>query len=445
MGKTRLALAVCQALAAQEETPFVDGIYFVSLAPLNQADDLLLKLAESFAIASSAIETETLVLNFLRRKRRLLVLDNFEHLLAGTAVVQQILTQAPQVTCLITSRERLRLSGERLFWLTGLSLVATDGGSSGAAQLFLSRVQNYRDAMTLSDADDQAVERICELVQGMPLALILAAGWADMLSLAEIADEIGSSLDILESELHDIPERQRSMQAIFDSSWERLTAVEQQAFALLSIFRGGFSREAAAAVAQVKLPVLRRLVNKSLIQPQPNQDRYEIHELLRQIGAEKLAERSQEIEMGYRHATYFLEAIAQLEDELKGGNQLAALQDINRDYTNIRTAWRWASRQQDVALLKTAEMSLFIFFDIYSRYVECLDLYRTTLTQIPTSPFAQRLLLRVVYLRSWLMTEPANTIDLSLIPAEAIEQSQDTYNQAFLPMAVGFVLMFKSQ
>lgn len=446
MGKTRLALAVSHALAEQgDATPFVDGIYFVPLAPLNQASDVLPKLAETFGLTSSAIEIETLVLNFLRQKQLLLVLDNFEHLLAGTAVVQRILSQAPHVTCLVTSRERLRLSGERLFSLTGLSLTADDVSDSGAAQLFLDRVQHYRPLATLTEADQQAVARICVLVQGMPLALILAAGWADMLSLAEIGDEIGRSLDILSGEMHDIPERQQSMRAIFDSSWERLTTVEQQAFALLSVFRGGFGREAAAEVAQISLPILRRLVNKSLIQPQPNQDRYEIHELLRQIGAEKLAEQGEELENGRRHATYFLKAIAKLEDGLKGGQQLAALKIINRDFANIRHAWRWAALQKDVELLRTAEMSLFIFFDIYSRYVECLDLYRTALSQIPTSPFAQRLLLRIVYLRSWLMTETVESIDLSLLPTEAIEEGDDLYNQAFLAMAVGFVHMFKKQ
>lgn len=447
IGKTRLALDIAHDLAAQEKgTPFADGIVFVSLAPLNSAEDLMAKLAETFAITSAALKIDTLVLNFLRTKHILLVLDNFEHIMAGTDKVLEVLQQAPHVSCLITSRERLRLSGEWVYRLDGLSLSPGYDGVSGATQLFLNRISPFLAPDELSAEDLQAVEEIGHRVQGMPLALILAAGWADMLSLPEIAAEIGRSLDILSSELRDIPQRQHSMRAVFDTSWERLPLDEKKTFATLSVFRGGFTREAAEKIIRLNLlPILRSLVNKSFIQPQLHSDRYQIHELLRQIGAEKLAETADAEAIGRRHATYYLRFAAGLESDLKGGRQLGALQDINIEFENIRTAWRWASANHAVDLLHAAEMSVFIFFDIYSRYSECLDLYHTALFENSSSTIAHRLQLRIAYLRSWISTELSQKIAWELPDEERVRRSGDKHNLAFLPMAVGFFTMFKKQ
>ncbi|MDJ0754116.1 MAG: BTAD domain-containing putative transcriptional regulator [Ardenticatenaceae bacterium] len=447
IGKTRLALDIAHDLAAQKEgAPFADGIIFVSLAPLNSAEDLMAKLAETFAITSTALKIDTLVLNFLRTKQMLLILDNFEHIMAGTDKVLEILQQAPSVSCLITSRERLRLNGEWVYRLDGLSVSPGYDGVSGATQLFLNRISPFLQPDQLSDKDCLAIEAIGHQVQGMPLALILAAGWADMLSLPEIAAEIGRGLDILSSELRDIPQRQRSMRAVFDTSWEHLPPDEKRTFASLSVFRGGFTREAAEKMTDLNLlPILRSLVNKSLIQPQPHSDRYEIHELLRQIGAEKLAEMADAEAIGHRHAAYYLRFAAGLESDLKGGRQLGALQDFNIEFENIRTAWRWASTKHAVDLLDAAEMSVFIFFDIYSRYIECLDLYRTALFENASSTIAQRLQLRIAYLRSWISTERCQEIDLDLPDEESIKRNSDKHNLAFLPMAVGFFTMFKKQ
>jgi predicted ATPase len=161
-----------------------------------------------------------------------------------------------------------------------------------------------RPGLDRREYDVDGIERICRMVQGMPLALVLAAGWLDMLSFAEIAAEIAQSLDILERQAHDLPERQRSVRATFDYSWRRLGEAERRAFKWLSVFRGGFTRAAARAVAGADLRSLRTLVDKSFITA--GEDRYEIHELLRQYAAELLRQSPEEaMAVEHGHARFF--------------------------------------------------------------------------------------------------------------------------------------------
>ncbi|MCB0043741.1 MAG: hypothetical protein KDE23_28835, partial [Caldilinea sp.] len=176
--------------------------------------------------------------------------------------------------------ERLNLTEENLWQIGGLNFAGLTGLEEAlayeAVQLFIQRARQVRPDFTLQAEDLPYLERILQGVWGMPLAIELAAAWLNMLSVAGVAGELSHGLDLLESELRDVPDRHRSMRLVFDRSWERLTAAEQTLLKKLSVFRGGFSREAAQPVAGASLRLLAGLVNKSWLISRPDSSRYEL-------------------------------------------------------------------------------------------------------------------------------------------------------------------------
>ena len=231
------------------------------------------------------------LLNTLSRQNLLLILDNFEQVVGGVTVVDRLLQTCPNLSILVTSRQRLSLVSESRYPLAGLDfpdlLTVEDALAYTAVQLFVDSGRRVRPSFELSDANIVYVIHICRLVQGMPLALILAAAWLELLTAADIAVEIEKSLGFLASELADLPPRQRSMRAVFDRSWQRLLPEEQDVLERLSIFRGGFTHDTAEQVASANLRILLSLANKSLLQRQPDRGRFALHELLRQYAAEQ--------------------------------------------------------------------------------------------------------------------------------------------------------------
>ncbi|MGB7873302.1 MAG: LuxR C-terminal-related transcriptional regulator, partial [Anaerolineales bacterium] len=295
VGKTRLALQIASDL----HDKFENGVFFVSLAPISSGKHIVQTIAEAigFPLSTEVTPTDQL-LSHLRRRQLLLVLDNFEHLLGDADIVAKILQAAPNVKILATSREKLKLQGEIALNITGMSFpedeTSADFLTHDAIELFLLSIRRVRPKFD-PDADDlKQLMHICRLVEGMPLAIELAAGWMNVLSPEELASEIQQSLDILTSEMRDIPERHHSMRAVFDQSWSLLTQAEREVFMRLSVFRGGFTREAGQAIAGASLQFLAGLVNKSFLRHDPTSGRFEIHELLRQYAHEHLEETSQE-------------------------------------------------------------------------------------------------------------------------------------------------------
>ena len=248
-GKTRLALQLASAVLSH----FPDGVYFVPLAPVEAADMLLWAIAERLEVQFHAgDEPLAQLLGYLHEKTLLLVLDNFEHLLAGAGLITEILRMAPGIRILTTSRERLNLYGEVTFCLGGLALPKPETSDAvlraEAVELFMQRAHAINPGWEITQNAIGQIVRICRLVEGMPLAIELAATWMNVLSPAEIASEIEESLDILTTELRDVPPAQRSMRAAIARSWTLLTDRQQMVFRRLSIFRGGFTREAAHRV-----------------------------------------------------------------------------------------------------------------------------------------------------------------------------------------------------
>jgi predicted ATPase/predicted Ser/Thr protein kinase len=375
MGKTRLSIEAAKSLLEQ----YPQGVYFVELAPLSTAEDIPSAIAEAlgypFHRGSSPQEQ---ISRYFADKNCLLVLDNFEHLTEGRDLVQAILQVSP-TKIIVTSRERLNLSSETLYHLEGMDFphweTPADALKYAAMRLFLESAKRVQADFTLQAADLPHAARICRLVNGLPLGIVLAASWLDALSLKEIGEEIASNIDFLETTMHDVPERQRSLRAVFDYSWKMLSDDEQQAFARLSVFRGGMSREAAQAVSETNLRSLQMLVNKSLLRRDNATGRYEIHELLRQYAEEFLRQEGHFEEIRARHATYYSQFTARHGADLKGKRQLAALAEFDVDFENIKVSWRYACHKKDADTLHGMLEPVYWYCTFRNRNMEGYELF----------------------------------------------------------------------
>jgi predicted ATPase/DNA-binding CsgD family transcriptional regulator len=368
VGKSRLAIEA----AGQAAKDVADGVYFVPLQGV-QTGYLVPAIADAVGVPLRGQENPGIqLLCHLRDRDMLLVLDSFEHLLAGEIdVVADLLQAAPRLRLLVTSREVLNLQGEWLYPVRGLQVpdreYTGDLDRYSAVQLFAERARHVRRDFSLAD-ERAGVVRICQLVEGMPLAIELAVSWLRTLSCAEIAAEIHHHLDFLSTRMRDVPERHRNMQAVFDQSWKLLAPEEQAVFARLSAFQGGFAREAAEQVAGASLVILSSLVDKSLLYRQPD-GRYQVHELLRQYAAEQLAASPEAVaETQDRHCAYYTDFLARRLDGV--GRDRDVTQEITVELENIRAAWRWATQQGKTEAIRQAVTTWFYFCQIRGRYQE---------------------------------------------------------------------------
>jgi predicted ATPase/DNA-binding CsgD family transcriptional regulator len=369
IGKTRLALA-----AAARVTPsFLDGVYFAPLAAVDHAAFIVPAIADAlhFTFYGNTEPTEQL-LDYLEAKQLLLVVDNFEHLLDGADVLTSILNRAPDVRLLATSRERLRLKEEWIYEVQGLPYPPADSTETAplsapeietyqAVQLFVQRARQADAGFTPTTQIMADVVRICQLVEGMPLGLELAAPWIRSLNCHEIVIEIGRSLDFLTTSLRNLPERHRSLRVVIEQTWQRLPPAEQSALRQLSVFRGGCTRKAAQTVTGATLVDLSSLIDKALLR-RTNTGRYELHELIRQFGEEQLQADPEAIEAArQRHTDHFIRFLEQRTADVKGTRQVAAMVEIADDLDNVRLAWRRAVANQDADAIERAAACLFVF------------------------------------------------------------------------------------
>jgi predicted ATPase/class 3 adenylate cyclase len=344
VGKTRLALEA----AARRIDRYQHGVHFVPLVGVPAPDLFAPALAESLQFqvdnAHSAIPARDQLVDFLRERATLLVLDNFEHLLDARDVLSQVIEQAPQVELLTTSRERLQLQSEWVLDVDGLANGDGNGsaGGSAAVRLFVDRARQVDREYELTDAERPHVDRVCRLVSGMPLGIELAAAWASTLPCSEIADEIERNLGFLETSMHDVPDRHRSLRAAFDQSWRLLSDEERRVFSRLAVFRGTFARDAAAAVAGSRLAELQSLLGKSLVR-RAGVGRFELHELLRQYAAEQLSAEGVELaDARESHARFYVGMLGERGDALLGENMMEARDELRVEIDNLRAAAEWA-------------------------------------------------------------------------------------------------------
>ena len=359
MGKTRLAQAFAQQLLAQARGLFLDGVWFVELATVTTAAGLLLAIAEAIALQVKGSESAEITLHdHLHEREMLLVLDNFEQLADDDGAVDAIaklLKAAPTVKLIVTSRERLHLYEEK---------VVDVGGLADSAELFITyaRLQKMTDWRRALDQ----INIICKQLHHVPLAVELAASWTRERSLRDIATSIADSLDTLATRFRNVPPRHRSVRAAFQTSWDRLDAQTQQHFAALTLFRGGFSAEAARAITQTPLSTLRQLADRSLLIYRPETDRYSLHELLREYAAEQLGD---ETDLRQVHADFFTQQVQDWFAPLRSERQPEVMGWFSADFSNIEQAWQHHIAHNNRAAIDRCTLPIFTYLRDSSQFL----------------------------------------------------------------------------
>ncbi|MEZ4864260.1 MAG: tetratricopeptide repeat protein [Caldilineaceae bacterium] len=369
-GKTRLALEVARQLSANpsEHGLFADGLVFVPLQPLDATSEIVPAIAKVLGVSlSGSTPLETQLHQQLRELHLLLVLDNFEHLLDGAQLVSELLTAAPGVKILVTTREPLNLQEAWFHPISGMSLprLATEAqavgdesptlptppagpnqaGTDDAGQLFVQSAQRAHSGFAAA-REAPEIGRICHLLGGMPLAIELAAAWTRVLSCREIREEIERSLDFLHTSLQNVPERHRSLRAILEQTWRRLTEPEKRVLSKFSVFRGSCTRVAAEAVTGATLPILAALVERVLLWRTVD-GRYEMHELIRQFAVEKLA--ADQPLADAKHADYYAAFCAThtpTPHHPNGATVADRLRTLRGEFDNVLVAWRTSLQNQ---------------------------------------------------------------------------------------------------
>jgi predicted ATPase/class 3 adenylate cyclase len=435
-GKTRLAIQA----AADLTVDFPDGIFFVGLAPILSDDDIPQAIFEALGVPiASGDDMRTQLLDYLRSKSQLLVLDNFEHLLGGADLVSEILTVAPQVKVIATSRTRLRIVGESVLLLPGLDTsweTPEEAAKASSVELFVDAARRADQSFLVKEADLEPLRRLIQLVEGSPLGLLLAAAWTDTLGIEEIADEIANSLDFLESDLDDTPDRHRSMRAVFDYSLSLLNEEERRMFAALSIFRSGFTRDAAEHVAGTSLRNLSNMVSKSLVTANKDSGRFSIHELLRQY-AEELLTTDDELheETVSAYVVFYSELVAESERLIVLSDQKRALSIVEDDIENVRSAYLRSLSRSDASAVRRFVLGLWFLYEVRGWHQAGQALFQRALETFPQDSNDEKTVIAretaaaalgkfVAYLG-----QPTEGAAMSGLAAERLSQTSDRYGE----------------
>ncbi|MEZ4868131.1 MAG: BTAD domain-containing putative transcriptional regulator [Caldilineaceae bacterium] len=428
MGKTSLAVAIGQHFLRTQHTTFPDGIFFVPLTDITNTDITNTDITnivqadgeprvDGKAVTGEAIlRTVAEQLNtqldirlssiqqlhaYLRPRRLLLILDNFEHLLAGVQTIVTLLSQAPQLKILVTSRFRLNLRGESLLPLGKLSLPPAASLNTTPAQpppaklmrnatwqesdailMFVQRAQLLDSHFAVTAENVGPISRICQLVDGLPLGIELATSMLPLLGCDELAAELTTGLDFLVTETRDLPHDQRTLAAVFDRSWRLLEPESQQLLARLAIFPGSFQRDAAATIAEASGLRLKRLLDRSLVST-IGADRYILHRTIQTFAQQKLQQWPEQIPtLQQQYARFYLEFLSARESGLFGNTYGETVEQINADLDNVRMAWRQAVTHHMYSELGQAFSTLFWFYEQQGFYLDVIDLYDDTLHRL---------------------------------------------------------------
>lgn len=361
-GKTRLSIELAGRALKEAPDCFPDGAWFVSLSPLSDPSLVVPAIADALGVQETAraslLED---VKHHLRHKRLLLVLDNFEHVTAATPAVRELLAAAPGVRVLVTSRAILRLYGEHEYPLAPLPLPdpgrlppLADLACSPAVALFVDRARAADPAFRLTSENAPAIAEICVRLDGLPLALELAAARARLFTPHAMRDRLESGLPLRAARARDLPARQSTLRATIDWSFNLLSAAERELFARLAVFSGGFTLDAAVDVvgagepADAMLDQLAALVEQSMLRTLPVSEpagapRFRMLTLLREYASERLAAQGEREVMRGRHASHYLAFAREGDRALRGPGQLTWLRRLEAEHDNLRAALAWAS------------------------------------------------------------------------------------------------------
>ena len=375
MGKTRLAVEA----GLNQRANFTHGVCFVPLNVVESETAIIPAIARATGLTfrQDGPLPEEQLLDYLREKRLLLILDSFETLIQSASLLGKIHVHANGLKILVTSRLKLPLQSAWVLEIKGLDYPQQlqdnleELWSYSAVQLFLQAAQRVEVGFRAVENNLHSIARITQLLEGMPLGLELAATWVKTLSCQEIALEIGRSLDFLGTSLYDFPTRQRSIRAVFDTSWNLLNLREQRLAPRLAVFQGCFTRQAAEQVAGISLRELAGLVDKSLVQRTIG-GRFALHDLLRQYFMEKLDRTPADSQETHdRHSAFFCARLSEWNASYadKPGQVLG---EIEADLENIRDAWEWSGARGQAGRLEQAADGLCLFFLRRRRFAEGL-------------------------------------------------------------------------
>ena len=367
-GKSRLAIEI----ARKHLKEFPDGVYFVRLTACESVAEIVPMIAKVLGLTFSIykeskfrnenaqnVSLKQQLLGFLHDKTMLIIADNFEHLLGGVNLLIDMIEAAPHVLLLVTSRVRLNILHEYVCPVPGFDLPeeypllapfqsTEDFAKYGAVRFFVQCAQMTAPSFQLKRENIAHVLHICQAMRGMPLGILLATAWIPVLEPQEICAEIDQNFDFLETTLYGLPERQSSMRAVFNHTWKLLSSREQGIMRGLSIFRGGFSRQAANVVAGASLPDMKTLASKWLVE-RDHQGRFILHELLRQYLAERLDENLvAKNNLEDKHLMFYANFLRERSGDLEGNEPKQALAEIGSEIDNIRAAWSWALNQRNL-------------------------------------------------------------------------------------------------
>jgi predicted ATPase/DNA-binding CsgD family transcriptional regulator len=346
---------LAQAAATNIAGDFGDGAHYVALASLDNPGLVLDAIASALELAEQGRVSRLEQLQATLWSRRvLLVLDNFEHVMDAGPPLAQLLAECPLVKMLVTSRERLHLSAEQEFVVKPLAAPPADGdreemlGDSPAVELFVQRALAVRRDFRLVDANAAVIGAICRRLDGLPLAIELAAMRANLLSPEELLDRLDRPLEMLTGGHSDVPARHRELRATIAWSYDLLDRDERQTFRALAAFAGGCSLESAEAVCRSEdggrvLDRLGSLVDKGLVRRAgaASESRLEMLETIREFALEKLTESGEEEERRAAHARHFVAVAEEAGENLSGHGQVDALHRLSLDHANLRTALHW--------------------------------------------------------------------------------------------------------
>jgi DNA-binding SARP family transcriptional activator/Tfp pilus assembly protein PilF len=354
IGKTRLAVEV----AGTQTGKFRDGIYLTPLQSVTPENTIVAQIANALGfLFYQSGEPKKQLLNYLQNKQLLIILDNFENCLSETSLVSEILSTALGVKLLVTSHESLNLQEEWGMPLQGLPYLGPNEGSVNDAVSMFTEYAQCASAAFSPQGQEIHIARICHILEGIPLALELASYWAELLPCEEIAQEISSSFDLLETSLGNIPQRHSSLGAVFEYSWNRLSDELRLVLRKLCIFQNGFARQAAKEIASVELPTLAALVRCSMLGAD-RQGRYFIPQVLKRYVEKKPLSPDGKISLAEQHSRYYAVWL---------NNQPST---TKTEFDNILAGWNWAIETQDTDILNMYCASLYTYYESLGRFNE---------------------------------------------------------------------------
>jgi predicted ATPase/class 3 adenylate cyclase len=334
-GKTRLALQAAAGLAGD----FEGGAFLVALQAIREPELLLPAIAQTLGVREAAGQSLSA---YLAPKELLLVLDNFEQIIAGAGTLAALLAQSPRVKLLVTSREPLHIAGEQVFPVPPLALPdprhiarAADLSGYASVRLFVERAQSAHPSFQLTSQNAAAVAELCMRLDGLPLAIELAAARVSLLSPAAMLKRLGDRLKFLTGGARDVPQRHQTLRNTLAWSHELLEPVERALFARLAVFAGGFTLEAAEAVCDAEIDTLAALVDRSVVRRVG--ERFDMLETIRDFAAEQLAASADGDAIPDRHAAYF-EAMAERVYARRWHDEKEGLDELEREHDNLRAA-----------------------------------------------------------------------------------------------------------